>query len=74
MKEGQPIPRETPVMDREVFNAAWAKEKVERHVDNLAHFTGFWHGTFYFDGVVRKGSNGLGHTNGKNRHDIEAVY
>lgn len=31
---------------RIVFQSEWNKEKKERHLDNLARFTGFWHGKF----------------------------
>ncbi len=32
------------------LNKVWAQEKKLRHIDNLLHFTGFYHGTYYLDG------------------------
>lgn len=29
----------------------WNKQKQENHLDNLRNFTGFYHGTFFLDGV-----------------------
>lgn len=33
---------------------SWNKGKVKRHIDNLAHYTGWWHGTYFYKGVAQK--------------------
>ena len=32
---------------------AWQKQKVESHID-IQKFTGFWHGTYFRDGMSQK--------------------
>jgi len=29
----------------------WNKEKEDRHTDNIEHFTGYYHGRFYLEGI-----------------------
>lgn len=29
------------------------KEKQLRHQDNVEHLTGFWHGTYFIDGIAK---------------------
>lgn len=30
---------------------SWNKGKIRRHLDNLKHFTGWWHGSYFYKGV-----------------------
>lgn len=50
MNEGAPVPIEEK-LTKDEFDHQWDKEKDERHLDNLSHFTGFFHGTFFLDGT-----------------------
>lgn len=50
------IPIQEPLESTKVlFDINWTKEKEQRHVDNLQHFTGFYKGTYFHNGVGQKG-------------------
>ena len=48
---------QSPQEDRVIFQRTWNLEKTERHVDNIQHLTGFYHGKYYINGVGQGGQH-----------------
>ncbi len=42
------------VLPEKPFNEVWAEQKKERHLDNLRHLTGWFHGTYFQEGMTRQ--------------------
>lgn len=51
------LPVENGGVSRVIYERTWKKEKAERHIDNLQHFTGFYKGTYFYKGIAQKGSD-----------------
>lgn len=54
-QENIELPLPTPQEERIIFQRTWNEEKKERHVDNIEHFTGFYHGKYYREEVKHGG-------------------
>ncbi|MCR4345249.1 MAG: hypothetical protein NUV44_10865 [Candidatus Scalindua sp.] len=39
--------------DRKVFEIEWNRQKLQNHMDNLRNLTGWYHGTWFENGVAR---------------------